>query len=74
MKRLLELLNELEKRNIYYHISKVRESILIEVAVPGQRWEIEVFEDDHIEIEKFISEGVIHNQDELEVLFKEFSD
>lgn len=74
MDRLLELLNELDKRKIYYHLNKVRESILIEVAIPGQRWEIEFFEDGHIEIEKFISEGVIYNQDELEVLFKEFSD
>jgi len=74
MERLLELLNELEKRKIHYRLNKVRDSVMIEVAVPGQRWEIEFFEDGHIEIEKFISEGVIYNKDELEVLFNDFSD
>ena len=32
-------LNVLEERKIYYRLSKMRpESIMIEVAVPGQRW------------------------------------
>ena len=74
MKRLLCFLEELDKRKIYYRINKIRESILIEVAVPGQRWEIEFFEDDHVEIEKFISDGVLYGQDEIEVLFTEFAD
>lgn len=74
MKRLLCFLEELDKRKIYYRINKIRESILIEVAVPGQRWEIEFFEDDHVEIEKFISDGVLYGQDEIEVLFRDFAD
>ncbi|MBE5928285.1 MAG: hypothetical protein E7267_02780 [Lachnospiraceae bacterium] len=74
MKRLLCFLEELDKRKIYYRINKIRESILIEVAVPGQRWEVEFFEDDHVEIEKFISDGVLYGQDEIEVLFTEFAD
>ena len=74
MKKLLCFLEELDKRKIYYRINKIRESILIEVAVPGQRWEVEFFEDDHVEIEKFISNGVLYGQEEIEVLFREFTD
>lgn len=74
MKQLLEFLNELDKRKIYYRLNKIRESVLVEVAIPGQRWEIEFFKDGHIEIEKFVSNGVIFNRDEIEVLFNDFSD
>ncbi len=42
MKGLNQFLNRLEEYKIYYKIDKIREeSILIEVAVPGQRWEVE---------------------------------
>ncbi|MGG2028842.1 hypothetical protein AB1282_24340 [Gottfriedia sp. S16(2024)] len=39
IKELIEFLNELETKNIYYRLNKTRdESIMVEVAVPGQRW------------------------------------
>ena len=31
---------------------------MISVAVPGERWEIEFFDDGRIELERFISQGV----------------
>jgi len=31
---------------------------MISVALPGERWEIEFFEDGHIELERFVSQGV----------------
>jgi len=46
---------------------------MVEIAVPGQRWEVEFFEDDHVEIEKFVSNGTIYNEKELDILFKDFS-
>ncbi|HAN22109.1 MAG TPA: hypothetical protein DCP51_10680 [Clostridiales bacterium] len=58
---------------MYYKLSKVRDSIMVEIAVPGQRWEVEFFEDDHVEIEKFVSNGTIYNEKELDILFKDFS-
>lgn len=68
-------LNKLEDKNIFYRLSKVRnESIMVEVAVPGQRWEIEFMEDGTVEIEKFISDGDYYDTKELEVLFRDFSD
>lgn len=47
---------------------------MIEVAIPGQRWEIEFMENGTIEIEKFISDGKIYCANELEVLFNNYSD
>lgn len=68
-------LNRLIENKIYFRLSKVRsESIMVEVCVPGQRWEIEFMEDGTMEIEKFISNGIIYDESELNVLFNEFSD
>jgi hypothetical protein len=64
----------LEERKIYYRLNKIRDSILVEVTVPGQKWEVEFMADGTIEIEKFISDGKIENESELEVLFRDFSD
>jgi hypothetical protein len=47
---------------------------MIEVTVPGQRWEIEYMEDGIIEIEKFISDGSIYGSEALNVLLSQFSD
>ncbi|MFF2529957.1 hypothetical protein [Brevibacillus sp. DP1.3A] len=74
LNELNDLLNKLEERHIFYRLSKIRsESIMIEVAVPGQRWEIEIMEDGTMEIEKFISDGDMYDEKELDVLFRDFS-
>lgn len=75
MNDLLSFLNELENRKIQYKINKVRdEFIMVEVAVPGQRWEIEFGENGNVEIEKFISNGKIYGKKEIDELFSKFSD
>ena len=74
MLKLLEFLNKLEKCNICYRLNKIRESILVEITVPGERWEVEFFEDGKVEIEKFISDGQIKDESEIALLFKNFSD
>jgi len=35
---------------------------MIEVTVPGQRWEIEFLEDGTVDIEKFISDGKMYDE------------
>jgi len=74
LKSLVEFLEKLEKRKIYYHLNKIRDSILVEIVVPGQRWEVEFMTDGKLEIEKFLSDGTIYSGDELETLFRDFSD
>ena len=82
LNELIELLEKLEEKKIYYKLNKTRDdTIMIEVAVPGQRWEIEYNtygkSPEHnckIEIEKFISNGILYDEGELEALFRGFSD
>ena len=75
LSEFIALLNKLESHNIYYELKKVREeAIMIEVAVPGQHWEIEFLDDDSVDIEKFIADGELYNVEELETLFKDFTD
>ena len=76
----IKLLEQLEKKKIYYKLNKTRtDTVMIEVAVPSQRWEIEynTYGDPskcHIEIEKFISDGTIYGKEELKTLLGNFSD
>lgn len=75
IKELIDLLNKLESAKIYYKLNKVRdEAIMVEVAVPGQRWEIEFMDDGTVEVEKFVSDGDYSDSKELEILLNEFSD
>jgi len=74
MDALIAFLDKLEERKIYYRLNKIRESILVEIAVPGQRWEVEFFADGDVQVEKFLSNGEIHKKSELDVLFDNFSD
>lgn len=43
-------------------------------SVPGERWEIEVFEDNSVEVEVFASKGEIRGEAFLLQRVKEFSD
>ena len=74
MKDIIGFLNRLEENKIYFRLNKIRDGILVEVTVPGQRWEVEYFGDGSIEIEKFTSDGTIFDERELVVLFQNFSD
>lgn len=71
MKRLYDFLNALEAHHICYQLGRIRDS---DISVPGERWEVEFFEDGHVEVEKFLSEGTIWPETELDVLFEKFSD
>ena len=73
LKKFIYFLNKLEDNHIFYKLSKMRrESIMVEVAVPGQRWEIEFMEDGMVEIEKFIGDGDFYDGKEIEALFADF--
>jgi hypothetical protein len=76
LEKLLRFLTDLDERKIFHRLSRVRpEAVMVEVAVPGERWEIEFFADGHLEVEIFgKSEGIIGGEEALARLFKEFSD
>ncbi len=43
MKKLIGFLERLEEKKIYYKLNKVRDAIMVEVAIPGERWEVEFY-------------------------------
>lgn len=54
LRPLLDFLNHLKEHDISYRIEHNRaESMMVLVAVPGERWEVEFFEDGTIELEIF---------------------
>ena len=74
MDQLISFLNNLEEKKIFYKLGKIRESILVEIAVPSERWEVEFFVNGDIQIERFISNGEISGAESLYILFDQFSD
>ena len=72
---LTNFLNRLEQKSISYTLAHHRDdSIMVFVAIPGERWEIEFLGDGSIEIEKFTSNGEIYGKDILNELFARYSD
>ncbi len=72
---LLDLLARLKTAGIYYTLSDhTADAVMVEVAVPGERWEIEIHDDGHLGVEIFVSNGEIRDEAHLEDLFKRFSD
>ena len=63
--RLLAFLVRLEQAKIAYRLGHVRESIMIELDVPGEHWEVEFFPDGQIEVERFRSDGVVEGNDSM---------
>lgn len=54
MQPLLTFLAELKKRKIHFALEhNSEEAIMVLVAVPGERWEIEFFPDGTLEVEIF---------------------
>lgn len=72
--KVLDFLSGLEQANVWYTMAHVRGSLMVIAAIPGQRWEIEFFPDDHIEIERFYSSGKIEDDDLFELLRRELKD
>jgi len=74
LQTLIDFLDKLEENKIYYKLGKIRDSILVEVVVPHQRWEVEFFPDGMVDVEKFLSDGTMFDKSEIDVLFRDFSD
>lgn len=67
--KLIAFLNQLELDKISYSLAHNRdETIMVNVAVPGERWEVEFFVDGSVEVERFISSGEIQGEDFLKDL------
>lgn len=72
--KLLDFLAKLQEHNYPYRLSCWRdEAIMVELAVPGERWEVEFFADGSVEVERFRSDGRIHDEAALTELFSTFA-
>jgi len=73
--QLMRFLDHLEQRGISYSLTRPRdEAMMVSVAVPGERWEIEFLSDGSVEVERFISNGEIDGEEVLKVLFARYSE
>ena len=75
---VLGLLRRLECARIFYSLRQSRnDAVLIEVVVPGERWEIELVDygdEFHWEVERFRSSGAIEDESAIRELFAKFSE
>ena len=76
-RQILDLLRRLDAAKISYRLNRCREdALMIEVAVPGERWEIEFVDygdEVQVEVERFRSNGKIYDESMLDKLFAEYS-
>ena len=73
--RLLSFLNGLRDAKIFYRLSQHRDdAIMVEAAVPGERWEVEFLEDGSVEAEVFRSDGEIYDEKVLDELLRRNDD
>ena len=73
--KLTSFLTGLEHGGISYTLAHNRdEGITVNVAVPGERWEVEFLDDGSIEVERFISNGEVHGEEILTELFARYAD
>ncbi len=72
---LLSFLQELRGAKIHYELAQHRdEAVMVKVAVPGERWEIEFMEDGTVEAEVFKSDGSIRDASAIQELLAKHSD
>lgn len=70
LQRVLSFLAELERMRAPYELAVNREdALMVLVATPGERWEIEFLADGDIEIERFRSDGQIAGPEALDDLW-----
>lgn len=73
--KLTAFLNDLEREEISYTLAHNRdEAIMVNVAIPGERWEVEFLDDGTIEVERFLSTGQIYGEKSLSEFFARYAE
>lgn len=55
-----EFIRQLDADRTHYRLTSVREgAVMVQVYIPGERWEVEFFDDREPEVEIFRSDGNI---------------
>jgi hypothetical protein len=64
--RLLAFLNRLDQLHVHYGLGHTRpESVMVDLALPGRRWEVEFMIDGAVEIERYESVAGVENDSAL---------
>jgi|tagenome__1003787_1003787.scaffolds.fasta_scaffold20988843_6 hypothetical protein len=70
-----EFVRELDASGTHYALTSVREgAVMVQVTLPGERWEVEFFDDHEPEIEVFRSDGSIFGSEKLAELREKTKD
>jgi hypothetical protein len=73
--KLMAILDQLDELRISYTLARVREdSVMVQAASPGERWEIEVMGDGSVEVEVFRSNGIICHEEKIKDLLECYAD
>ena len=63
---LHEFIRELDATRTHYSLTSVRQgAAMVLVTLPGERWEVEFFDDREPEVEVFRSDGTISGPEKL---------
>jgi len=74
LSRLAHFLEELRDASIHFTVGSVRPgAIMVNVTVPGERWEVEFLDNGSTEVQRFVSAGEITDGTVLPDLFRRFS-
>jgi hypothetical protein len=68
--RLLGFLQRLDQAGFHYTLANYREdAVSVQVHVPSEHWEVDFLADGSIEVERYRSDGTIHDESALDELF-----
>ena len=74
IKDLTDFLARLKDARIHYELADPTGAVMVQVTVPGERWEIEFHDNGQVGVEVFRSRGRIEGAQTLEELFERFTD
>ncbi len=74
LSKVVDFLKKLQSAGISYELAAhIPRALSVKVTVPGERWEIEFYEDGQVAVEVFKSQGV-RGPELLPELFERWSD
>jgi hypothetical protein len=57
---LFQVVKALEQSRVHFYLERTRpDTIRVSATFVGERWEIDVFEDDHVEISSFLGNEAV---------------
>jgi hypothetical protein len=72
---LHQFIRELDARGTHYALTSVRDgAVMVQITLPGERWEVEFFDDREPEVEVFCSDRAIFGPEKLAELREKTTD